>query len=328
MLNVYAQQLWQFNQTANTNQPSTINPAIYEGTPAYMLGMSFFNYVDQFSDLNCQLHKVQLVSQFQMGYGLLRPQRDSSGNLINGGQINLITPAVHMPDDGAATVFNASSHPDSDQDFNSTILNWWAQDGVQGSAAEEGALRSFYQTNAISTVKLLQQVGPNMVMLDADNYLAAGQVSYNGVQLHNADPATWSQITGFFSTDPSAPDAVAFMTPGIVTNGTYVGVGALYLSFDRIDSAVGGLNGGYADDLPYNTFSYANSPFISVAPAPADSITPFQLLSTQTANDSGNSGSFVDGATPTWLQSTTDSSLGSGQTQLDPALEISLSSIS
>lgn len=328
MLNVYAQQLWQFNQTADTNQPSTINPTIYEGTPAYMLGMSFFNYVDRFGDLNSQLHKVQLVSQYQQGYGLIRPQRDSSGNLINGGQINLITPAVHMPDDGAATIFNASSHPDSDQDFNSTILNWWALDGLQGSAAEEGALRSFYQTNAISTVKLLQQVAPNMVMLDADNYLAAGQVSYNGVQLQNADPTTWNKIVNFFSTDPSAPDAVAFMTPGIVTNGTYIGVGAFYFSFDRIASEVGGLNGGYAYNFPVTTFTYNNSPNITVASSPDGSITPFQLLTTPTADSSGNSGNLVNGATAAWQQPDTYNSLFSGQTQLDPALSSTIPGLS
>jgi transglutaminase-like putative cysteine protease len=182
MLNVYAQELWQFNQTANTNQPSTINPDIYEGTPAYLLGMSYFNYVDQFNALNSSLHKVQFVSQYQQGYGLLRPQRDSSGNLINGGQINLITPAVHMPNNGFAAIFNASLHPDSSQDYTSAQINWWMQRAVQDSAAEHGTLRSFYQTNAISTIKLLQQVGTNMVTLTADNYLAAGQVSYNGVQ--------------------------------------------------------------------------------------------------------------------------------------------------
>ena len=58
-------------------------------------------------------------------------------------------------------------HPDSSQDFDSAHLNWWIQRAVQGSAAEHGTLRSFYQTNAISTVKLLQQAGANMVVLNA-----------------------------------------------------------------------------------------------------------------------------------------------------------------
>ncbi len=320
MLNVYAQELWQFNQKANTNQPSTINPDIYEGTPAYLLAMSFFNYYDQFTALNSSLHKIQLVSQYEQGYGLLRPQRDSSGNLINGGQINLITPAVHMPDNGFAAIFNATTHPDSGQDYLSAYLNWWALEAVQGSAAEHGTLRSFCQTNAISTVKLLQQVHTNMVTLTADNYQAAGQVTYNGVQLQNADTTTWNAIANLFSTDPSGSDAVAFMTPGVVTNGTYSGVAALYFSYDIFDAAVGGLNGGVADNYPTTTFTYVNSPNITVDPAPAGSTTTFQLLTTATADSSGNSGNVVDGATATWQQSLTDTSLGNGQTQLDPSL--------
>ena len=318
MLNVYAQELWQFNQTANTNQPSTIDPDIYEGTPAYLLGMSYFNYVDRFEDLNSRLHKVQLVSQYEQGYGLLRPQRDSSGNLINGGQINLITPAVHIPNNGLAAIFNATLHPDSSQDFDSAHLNWWMQRGVQGSAAEHGTLRSFYQTNAISTIKLLQQVHTNMVVLNADNYLAAGQVTYNGVQLQNADPNTWSSIVNFFQN--SDYDAVAYVTPGIVTNDTYVGAGALCLSYSQIAALVSGLNGGYADSYPTTPFTYVNSPNITVDPAPADSTTSFQLLTTSTADSSGNSSGLVDGATPTWQQSATDTSLANQQTQLDPSL--------
>ncbi len=326
MLNIYAQQLWQFNQTVNTNDPSTVDPDIYEGTPAYLLGMSYFNYVDRFEDLNSRLHKVQLVSEYEQGYGLLRPQRDSSGNLINGGQINLITPAVHMPNNGLAAVFNASLHPDSSQDFDSAHLNWWFMRGVQGSAAEHGVLRSFYQTNAVSTVKLLQQVGTNKVMLDADNYQAAGQVSYNGVQLQNADPTTWSSIVNFFENNDY--DAVAYVTPGVVTNGTYVGVGALCLSYSQIAALVSGLNGAYADELPDFTFAYDNAPNITVTPAPADSITPFQLLTTSSADNSGNAGNLVDGATATWQQSSTESSLASGQTQLDPSLLSTYASLS
>ena len=326
MLNVHAQELWQFNQTVNTNEPSTINPDIYEGTPAYLLGMSYFSYVDQFNALNCSLHKVQTTSQFQLGYGLLRPQRDSSGNLINGGQVNLITPAVHMPNDGLATIFNGTTDPDSGQDYSSATLNWWAQHTVQASAAEEGVLRSFYQTNALSTITLLQQVGTNMIVLNTDNYLAAGQVSYNGVQLQNADPTTWSQITSLFSANGN--DAVAFMTPGVVTNGTYQGVGALFFSYGAFAALVNGLNGGYADNLPISTFTANNSPNITVAPAPSGSTTPFQLLTTSTADSSGNSDNLVGGATATWTQSSTEASLAGGQAQLDPSLASTYDSLS
>ena len=52
-------QIWLFNQNANTNQPSTIDPDIYLGQTTYLMGMSYFNYVDQFNDLASKLHKIR-----------------------------------------------------------------------------------------------------------------------------------------------------------------------------------------------------------------------------------------------------------------------------
>src|SRR5438105_2060214 len=39
MINVQAQEIWRFNQTANTNNPATLDKDIYQGTTAYLLGM-------------------------------------------------------------------------------------------------------------------------------------------------------------------------------------------------------------------------------------------------------------------------------------------------
>ena len=175
MLNVHAQEIWQFNQNANTNNPSTIDPDIYLGETTYLMGMSYFNYCSQFRDMSTKLHKVTLMSWYEEGYGLLRPERDTNGNLINGGNVIPITPAIHMPDNGAAMIFNGATMANSGQDYYSGILNWWMQNGVQASAAEHGVLECYYLTNAISTIKLLQQVGTSAVTLTADNYVAAGQ---------------------------------------------------------------------------------------------------------------------------------------------------------
>ena len=327
MLNVYAQQLWQFNQTANTNDPSTINPDIYEGTPAYLLGMSYYNYVDQFKAINSSLHKVQLVSQYEQGYGLLRPQRDSSGNLINGGQVNLITPAVHMPNNGLATIFNASTHPDSGQDYRLGISQLVgairsARFGGRGRCLEQFLSDQCHFDNQVAATS-----GHEHGHAGRRQLCRGGSGGYNGEQLQNADTNTWSIIANYFNTDLSGSDAVAFMTPGIVTNGSYIGVGAFYFSYDIFDAAVGGLNGGYADNFPTTTFTYANSPNITVTPAPADSTTPFQLLTTATADSSGDSGNVVDGATATWTQPSTETSLVNGQTQLDPALSATLAGL-
>ena len=325
MLNVHAQEIWQFNQTANTNQPSTLDPDIYIGQAAYLLGMSYWNYVDRFDDLNDRLHKIRVVSSFSHGFGIIRPKRDGTGALPNGGTITPIAPAVHMLGNGLASVFNGSLRPDSGYTYGTlSRMDWWLQRGVQAAAAEHGALRSYYQTNALSSITLLQQAGTNMVDLNLDNYQAAGQVTYNGVKLMNADTNLWNQITTFFANGD--PEEEAFVTPGVVTNGNYVGTGAILFNAGDFNAPVGGFNGGFANYLPDPTFSFLNSPNITVDFAPVNSVTPFQLLTTTALASSGSL--FVDGATATWLQSATATGLANGQTQLDPTLLSTYSSLS
>jgi YD repeat-containing protein len=322
MLDVHAQQIWQYNQNVNTNNPSTLDPDIYLGETTYLMGMSYFNYVDKFIDLDSQLHKVSHVSWYQQGYGLLRPLRNASGGLWNNDVFPII-PAVHMPYNGLSTLFNSSARADSGRDAYSTSLDWFLQLGVQGSAAEHGTLQSYYVDNAISTVKLLQQFHTNTVAMNAGNYLAAGQVLYNGIKLQDSDPGTWATIANFFSSGDFNREA--FMTPGIVTNGTYVGVGALLVSDSEIAALVSGLNGGYADAFSSDTFSANNSPNLTVGAAPNGSVTPFFLF---TASVAQNQGYLVDGATPSWTLPTTYNNLQNGSVQLDPTFAQAESTLS
>ncbi len=109
MLNVPALAISQFNQAVNsTNPPATTNLDSYLGMPAYLCGMSYFNYVDQFAELNNRLHKIQLVSDYKYGFGLLRPLRTAGGVLPNNGAVIPILPAVHMPANGQSFLFDYS----------------------------------------------------------------------------------------------------------------------------------------------------------------------------------------------------------------------------
>jgi YD repeat-containing protein len=315
MLNVHAQTIWQFNQNYNTNQPA--DPDIYVGTVAYLLGMSYFNYSDRFNELNDRLHKVRVMSSYEHGYGLLRPLRDSTGALTNGGAVYPAIPAVHMPNNGQSFIFNASLHPDSGYNYGTAqSLNRWLQRGVQGSAAEHATLRSFYQRNAISSIKLLQQAGANMVELNPANYVAAGQVQHNGVALQNADAGLWNTITAFFTSGEA--DSEGFVTPGVVTNGTYVGTGGILFNFGEFNSPVGGLNGGFADAYGSSTFSSGNAGNITVNPAPEGSATSFQLY----AGSLGNGIPFVNGATTPWTFGDTQNALANDQSQFNPTLSL------
>jgi RHS repeat-associated protein len=316
MLNVQAEEIWRFNQNANTNQPSTIDPDIYEGTTAYLLGMSYFNYVGKFEQMCDSLHKVRNLSLFWTGFGLIRPQRDATGALPTNGVVNPVGPAVHMPSPETATVFNGTVRPDVEQDFNSARLDWWLQIGLQDSAAEHGVLRSYYQTNAISTVKLLQTAGTNVVNLRLDNYQAAATSVYNGVQLQNADPYVWGRVVNLFSAGD--PDCEAILTPGIVTNGTYVGVGALLFDYSSdFEALVSGLNGGFAYNFPTVTFQFQNAENITVYGAPDNSISPFIL---QTAPPLNNPAFLVNGASTSESLPGTYTGLVNNQEHLDPSL--------
>ena len=164
-----------------------------------------------------------MLTRYQDGFGLIRPQRDGSGLLVSNGVVNLVEPAVHIPDNGMAEVFNGTLRPDSGIDLYASHANWWFQEGVQGSTAEHGALASYYRTNSISTVKLLQQVGTNQLRLNRTNYLAFGNTSYSGTLLKNHDTPV-ERNRHFFSDFDYAKEVL--MTPGTVTNGTYKGVAA------------------------------------------------------------------------------------------------------
>ena len=221
-------------------------------------------------------------------------------------------------------IFNGATMANSGRDYYSGILDWWLQDGVQGSAAEHGILKSYYLTNAISTIKLLQQVGTNAVTLTADNYVATGQKIYNGVQLMNADPITWASIVTFFATNADI-NSVVLMTPGAVTNGNYIGVAALLISDTRFGALVGGFNGGFANNFSDNTFSYYNSPYLTVDDAPDGSVSPF-YMDTGPQYSSG-SGNLVNGAATTWDLLEASSAISSGQVQLDPSLAATYASL-
>jgi RHS repeat-associated protein len=315
MLNVQAQEIWQFNLTANTNNPTTLDPDIYEGTTAYLLGMSYFNYNDRFIDFNSRLHKIQQISSFQYGFGLIRPLRVAgTGALPSNGVVTPVTPAVHMPINGQAYLFNNTLRPDLGRDRLSSFLDFWLQGGVQSSAAEHGVLRSYYQTNAVSAVKLLQLSGTNVVKLNLDNYVAGGTVVYHGVQLQNADPALWSSVASFFASAGGDYDREVFITPGTITNGTYSGVAAILFSSSLFDSPISGLNGGYGYNLSDGTFASSNSVNVTVNPAPNGSVSPYLL---QTAPVANNQNVLVNGTSAGSLPGTFNLLLNN-QANMDP----------
>ncbi len=316
MLNVHAETIWQHNRTATNS--SLTNPDIYQGTVAYLAGMSYWEYYDRFDEMNSRLHKIHMLANYGYGFSMLRPQRDTSGALVSSGVVNLVEPVIHVPQNGGADVFNGTLRPDSGRDYPSAHWDWFMVHAAQGSAAEHGILRSFYNTNAISTVKLLQLSGTNFVNLNKNNYLTEGEVTYNGKKLKLHDSGVWTSVTNHFNTSAYQDYyKQVLMTQGTMTNGTYIGSGAFMISFNLFEAAISGLlNGGNSSQLPATTLSTANSPNITLALNPDGSVSPFRFISTPP-----NSGDLlISSATTSWNQQQYYNALSGNQANLDPTL--------
>ena len=201
MLNVHAQDLWQMENTLRTNSSASISPDVYQGATIYLAGMSYYKKLSDFDQINQNLHKVDVLSGWAAGLSKLSPRRDSSGNLANGG-VDPVLPNVDMFAYDVATVGNASSRPDSGESIETATQNYNLIRIVDGSAEEHQVLNDYYQqTNAVSTVRLLQLAqsrGLGIVPLNINTYISQGTTVYQGSQLQNFDPYVWSQIASAF----------------------------------------------------------------------------------------------------------------------------------
>jgi RHS repeat-associated protein len=316
MLNVHAETIWQHHRTA-TNSTLT-NPDIYQGTVAYLAGMAYWEYCDRFNERISRWHKIHRISNYGLGFSLLRPQRDASDLLVSNGVVNLVEPVLHVPQNGGASVFNGTLRPDVGRDFPSAHWDWFMVKVAQGSAAEHGILESFYGTNAISTVKLLQLSGTNILNLNRQNYLTEGETVYHGKKLKLHDPDLWARVDDHFNSD-GYPDYYkqALLTRGTMTNGTYRGAGAFLIGFNAAEAAISGLlDGGNAHQLPESTFSADNSPNLTLQHNSEDSVSPFRFVTAPVSSGE----EMVPTAPLTWLQQQYFEALIENQITLDPLL--------
>ena len=119
-----------------------------------------------------------------------------------------------------ATVGNGSLHLNSGDSIELATQNYNLIRVINDSAEEHQALNDFYQqTNAVSTVRLLQLAqsrGLGIVPLNVDNYVAVGETYYQGNQLQNFDSSTWSAVTAFFQNyNTDYGFVTGYITPGL-----------------------------------------------------------------------------------------------------------------
>jgi hypothetical protein len=271
MLNADAQSLWQMEATlrAHPTQTNSVSPDVYEGALMYLAGMSYYEKVSEFNQFNNQVQSIDTLSSFAAGLSKIIPGRNSSGALTNG--TDPVLPCVDMFFFQYANAGNATTQPASGQDYTMEIENWEWLDIADGSAEEHQAINRFYQqTNAVSTIKLLQlaqSTGAGIVPLNQYNYVSEGTTNFQGQQLQNWDPNLWSSVASAFQDSASAGYVSAYITPGPMTNALYKGMAAMILSPYLYEALItpSTLNGAFAG-TPLNpgSVSAVNSPAYNV----------------------------------------------------------------
>jgi RHS repeat-associated protein len=262
MLNVYATEIWQMENQVQLHPSMTnsISPDLYEGAVMYLAGMSYYKNVSDFNVVNENLNKVCLLSTWAAGLSKLGAARDGFGYLTNGLVIPVL-PSVDMFYYETAMVGNGTVQPDSGQTAQMAQQNYNLISILNNSAEEHQIINSYYQqTNAVSTVRLLQlsqsQDG-GIVPLNYNNYLSQGQASYQGQPLQNWDAGLWAQVANSLQ---NSPYTLAYMTPGPVSNSAYAGMGALILGWNQWQALISpeNLNGATGTPLAPNSVSPGN----------------------------------------------------------------------
>ena len=299
MLNVHEADLWQMENAVSANHSLTnsLSPDVYEGATMYLAGMSYYEKCDEFAQMNQSLQKFAQLSVFAAGLSKIIPGRDSYGNLTNG--TDPILPCVDMSVYLAMLAGNATLHPDSGLNYTMAGQNYLLLGIADGSAEEHQVINRFYQqTNAVSTVRLLQLAqssGAGIVPLNYFNYTAMGQATYQSKQLQNWDPGLWQSVIGAFQ-GAYSNDVTAFITPGPMTNAEYRGMGALILTPYAYSALISpsSINGGFAgQDLPPDTVSAVNTPNYNLADENGDIEMPMTAPTSDSQALSGESAAFL-----------------------------------
>jgi len=262
MLNAHAADIWRMENSLQLNPSLTnsLSPDVYEGAAMYLAGMSYYKKVSDFNQVNQNLNKVNILSSWAVGLSKLSAARDSFGTLTNG--TDPVLPNVDMFFYEAAYVGNGTVQPDSGVPFELAQQNFNLLSIVNNSAEEHQTINRFYQqTNAVSTVRLLQlsqASGAGIVPLNFNNYAAQGQTVYQGQALQNWDANLWTQVANAIQ---NSPYTIAYITPGPMTNSAYAGMAALILGWNEWEALITpqSLNGAFGQNLPPGTVSPGNA---------------------------------------------------------------------
>lgn len=240
MLRPHAEEFWRMQRGLDAD-PSWKPPRdLYQGTPAYLMGMTSFESMGRFDALNQGLHKFRMLSSRMLGFYQLRAY--APGGAFPPGEYQMVEPGIDFAYSWAALAQSGAAHMESGDVLSEAIRDYSDLFVADGSAHEHSSIDRFFRDDsAISTVKLLQIAAQNTnapVELTRENYASAGTNFYAGLRLDAHDPGMWSSIAGTFNATPAdgAQFTKVFVTPGSQEGGndgaggtSYRGMGALVM---------------------------------------------------------------------------------------------------
>ncbi len=265
MLEEHAKEFWKMESDAVAN-PSLADPDVYQGTAAYLMGMAYYNKVDNFTEENARLHKRLIAGNLAMGLAVLKAEY--VGGVLPSGNINYVQPAVDMFYQDAGLIGNETIHANSGIENIGAKKDFESINITAGSALEHEVIDTYFKMgDSISTVELLRIAKANPTAypngfyeLTINNYL-----NYDS-QMAAFDISLWNLVKSYFSVPDFGKYAKAYITSKPVTgaNGKYTGMGALVFSGNSWAALISNnLNGGSGryftpPSTSFSTFSSSN----------------------------------------------------------------------
>jgi len=261
MVRVHAEDYWRAERQKQTNSSYAPPVEDYQGVAATVMGHSYFQRLSESVSQIEQLYKVRNITLINLGLA-----KFAQKTVTNAAKT---LPSVDMLTIPAVVAANSSLRPDLGDDYRTVFEDFIWQLTAQASALEHQTINAFFtETNAISTVKLLQIAQKRsgggvagIVQLHKLNYQTMGtnaSAGYGSTKLKDYDPSIWQAVTNAFS-EWDGDYVRVFITPAPQTNNgaSYRGMGALILSKEGGSAAIqGNLNGGWGSYEP--NFSYSS----------------------------------------------------------------------
>ena len=197
---------WKTRLQANPSLTNSVSPDVYEGAIMYLAGMSYYKKVSDFDQVNAE--PAQGQPAFNLGGGPVQNQR-GAGQFRQSDQRagrSRCCPTWTCSFTRRRWLATARCSRIPGRPLQLAQQNYNLMSIVNNSAEEHQIINRFYQqTNAVSTVRLLQlsqSSGAGIVPLNYQQLRRPGPDVIRARPLQNWDPGLWSQVVNALQNSP------------------------------------------------------------------------------------------------------------------------------